>query len=103
MVAEARTFNTVFKHNMLGQLVGSYWPLMLVAFPQAYHHFKFMLVCTEMSAAVLALAVIIPILVVAILAIVAVLVYRRWKKKRKGYTATDEAVPMNPVQVDSVC
>lgn len=55
----------------------------------------------KMSAAVLALVVIIPILLVAILAIVAVLVYRRWKKKRKGYTATDEAVPMNPVQVDS--
>ena len=78
------------------------WSTVLAAFARVLtlhiHHIQFTFLSTERSAAELALAIVLPLLALVILAIlVAVIVYRRWKKKRKGYEATDEAVPMHPV------
>jgi len=72
----------------------------------SYYQFTYCIVylLTERNSAELALAIVLPLLVLIILAIAAVIVYRIWKKKgkRTRYLAADEEVPMNPVTTEPV-
>ncbi|XP_068676392.1 uncharacterized protein [Montipora foliosa] len=52
---------------------------------------------TGMSPSALALAIVLPILLLLIFGVGALLVYRRWRKRKLKGDATDETVPMNPV------
>lgn len=52
---------------------------------------------TGMSPSALALAIVLPILLLLIVGLGALLVYRRWRKRKLKGDATDETVPMNPI------
>lgn len=54
-------------------------------------------VSTGMSPSALALAIVLPILLLLIVGLGALLVYRRWRKRKLKGDATDETVPMNPI------
>ncbi|KAK2556683.1 Angiopoietin-1 receptor [Acropora cervicornis] len=51
----------------------------------------------RMSGSAIALATVLPLLSLIILGIAAVLVYRRWKKRKERMNATDDRLPMNPI------
>ncbi|XP_044169164.1 uncharacterized protein LOC122953369 isoform X1 [Acropora millepora] len=52
---------------------------------------------TGMSGSAIALATVLPLLSLIILGLAAVLVYRRWKKRKERMNATDDRLPMNPI------
>ena len=57
---------------------------------------------TGMSGSAIALAIVLPLLSLIILGIAAVLVYRRWKKRKERMNATDDRLPMNPITPGNV-
>lgn len=57
---------------------------------------------TGMSGSAIALAIVLPLLSLIILGLAAVLVYRRWKKRKERMNATDDRLPMNPITPGNV-
>ena len=55
-----------------------------------------------MSPSALALAIVLPLLLLLIFGVGALLVYRRWRRRKLKGDATDETVPMNPITPEQV-
>ena len=69
-------------------------------YPSSWNSICF--VPTETNPAILALGIVVPLLILAMLAVAAVFGYRRWKRKKQGYQATDGGMPLHPVTVETV-